>query len=51
MSYEIKYALEDDGRIIAEVLDLPGVMVYGSTFEEAARKAIILAADVLRDRE
>jgi predicted RNase H-like HicB family nuclease len=26
---------EDDGRWIAEALELPGVMTYGSTREEA----------------
>jgi len=26
---------EDEGRVIAEVLDLPGVLAYGATQEEA----------------
>jgi predicted RNase H-like HicB family nuclease len=29
---------EDDGRILASVPDLPGVMAYGSTEDEAIRK-------------
>jgi hypothetical protein len=29
---------ESDGRWIAEIVDLPGVMVYGDSREEARRK-------------
>ncbi|MFL6236469.1 MAG: type II toxin-antitoxin system HicB family antitoxin [Thermoanaerobaculia bacterium] len=41
---------ENDGRWIAEVTDLPGVMVYGSTREEALDLAKSLAKRVLADR-
>jgi predicted RNase H-like HicB family nuclease len=41
---------EDDGRWIAEVPDLPGVMVYGSTRDLAIAKAKALALRVLADR-
>jgi predicted RNase H-like HicB family nuclease len=41
---------ENDGRWIAEVTDLPGVMVYGSTREEALRLIQSLAKRVLADR-
>lgn len=41
---------EEDGRWIAEVVDLPGVLVYGETEEEAIRRAKVLAAEVLADR-
>lgn len=41
---------EDDGRWIAEVPELPGVMVYGSTEAEAMAKAEVLALRVLADR-
>lgn len=41
---------EMDGRWIAEVLDLPGVMVYGATREEAVLKAKALALRVVADR-
>ena len=41
---------EDDGRWIAEVVALPGVMAYGSTREEALAKAEVLALRVLADR-
>lgn len=41
---------EDDGRWIAEVPDLPGVMVYGGSREEAISKVKALALRVLADR-
>ncbi len=41
---------EEDGRWIAEVPDLPGVMTYGSTRGEAVSKAKALALRVLADR-
>jgi predicted RNase H-like HicB family nuclease len=41
---------EKDGRWIAEVPDLPGVMTYGQTREEAINKAEALALRVLVDR-
>jgi predicted RNase H-like HicB family nuclease len=41
---------EDDGRWIAEVPELPGVLTYGATRDEAIVKAKILALRVLEDR-
>lgn len=41
---------EKDGRWIAEVPDLPGVMTYGQTREEAINKVEALALRVLADR-
>ena len=41
---------EDDGRWIAEIPDLPGVMTYGSTREEAIARAKALALRVMADR-
>ena len=41
---------EEDGRWIAEVPDLPGVMVYGTTREQAISKAKALALHVIADR-
>jgi len=41
---------EEDGRWIAEVPDLPGVMVYGKTREEAIARAEALALRVIADR-
>lgn len=41
---------EDDSRWIAEVQDLPGVMTYGQTREEAISKVKALVLRVLADR-
>lgn len=40
---------EEDGRWIAEVEALPGVLVYGATREEALTRAQVLALRVLAD--
>jgi predicted RNase H-like HicB family nuclease len=41
---------EDDGRWIAEVLDLPGVLAYGQSRTEAVERAQALSLRVLADR-
>ena len=41
---------EDDGRWIAEVIEHPGAMSYGSTREEAIMNAERLAIEVIADR-
>jgi predicted RNase H-like HicB family nuclease len=41
---------EEDGRYIAEVPDLPGVLAYGATEAEATARAQALALRVLADR-
>jgi predicted RNase H-like HicB family nuclease len=41
---------EDDGRWIAEVPELPGVLAYGATVTEAVGKAEALALRVLAER-
>ena len=41
---------EDDGRWIAEVSDLPGVLAYGKTREDAIAKVEALALRVIADR-
>ncbi len=46
----IEIEREDDGRWIAEVVDLPGVLVYGATRAEAVGRAEALALRVLADR-
>ena len=46
----VEIELEEDGRWIAEVPDLPGVMTYGQTREEAISKAKALALRTLADR-
>ena len=41
---------EDDGRWIAEVRELPGVLAYGKTREDAMIKVQALSLRVLADR-
>ena len=41
---------EEDGRWIAETLELPGVLRYGLTREEAISQAERLAIEVIADR-
>lgn len=41
---------EEDGRWIAEVPELPGVLVYGATEAEARTRAAALALRVIADR-
>lgn len=50
MNLRIEIAREEDGRWIAEVADLPGVMTYGSTRSDAVAKAKALALRVIADR-
>ena len=46
----IELEREEDGRWIAEVPDLPGVMAYGKTRKEALAKVQSLALRVIADR-
>ena len=48
--FAIEIEQEDDGRWIAEVPELSGVMVYGSSPGEAVEKAEALALLVVLDR-
>lgn len=48
--YTIETEREDDGRWLAEVVELPGVLAYGSTEKEAVAVAQALALRVLADR-
>lgn len=48
MNIEIEQ--EEDGRWIAEVLDLPGVMAYGATKGEVISRVKVLSLRVLADR-
>ena len=50
MTFTVEYEQEEDGRWLAEVLELPGVLAYGQTTEEALAKAQALALRVLADR-
>ncbi len=46
----IEFDQEDDGRWIAEIPALSGVIVYGATREEARAKVEALALRTLADR-
>jgi predicted RNase H-like HicB family nuclease len=50
MNLSIEYEQEEDGRWLAEVPELPGVLVYGMTAEEAMSKAEVLALRVLAEQ-
>jgi predicted RNase H-like HicB family nuclease len=50
MEFEVDFELEEDGRWIAEVERLPGVLAYGSTQEEAKLKAQVLARGVVLEK-
>ncbi len=50
MTFTIETEQEEDGRWLAEVLEIPGVLAYGQTTEEAIAKAQALALRVLADR-
>lgn len=45
----VEIDVEEDGRILASVPDLPGVMAYGETREAAIRKVKTIALQVLAD--
>ena len=50
MDLIIECEVEDDGRWIAEIPQLPGVLAYGTTSEEASAKVEVLALRVLAER-
>jgi predicted RNase H-like HicB family nuclease len=50
MKIQIEIDREDDGRWIAEALELPGVMTYGATREEAISNTERLVIEVIADR-
>jgi len=50
MRLKVEIDREKDGRWIAEVPELPGVLAYGPTREEAFRAASVLAYRVYADR-
>ena len=49
-SYLVEFEREDDGRWIADVPELPGVLVYGASKQEAMEKVSALAGRVVRDQ-
>ena len=50
MHLSIEYEREEDGRWLAEVPQLPGVLKYGVTAEDAMAKAEALALRILAER-
>ncbi len=50
MNFSIECEQERDGRWIAEVPQLPGVLCYGETADAAMAKAEILALRVMAER-
>jgi len=50
MNLTIEIEQEEDGRWIAEVMEIPGVLVYGQTREDAITQAQSLTLRVLADR-
>lgn len=50
MNLTLECECEHDGRWLAEVPELPGVLVYGRTAEEALGKAEVLALRVMAER-
>jgi predicted RNase H-like HicB family nuclease len=50
MTFKIEIEQEEDGRWIAEVFGLPGVLAYGESSQEASAKTQALALRVLADR-
>ncbi len=50
MDYTIEVEQEADGRWLAEVPELPGVLAYGATVSQAQSRAEALALRVLAER-
>ncbi len=50
MNFSIECEEEVDGRWIAEIPQLPGIMCYGQTAEEAMAKAEVLALRTMAER-
>lgn len=50
MQFIIESEQEDDGRWLAEAPELPGVLAYGQTRNQALSRAEILALRVLAER-
>ena len=50
LDLRVEFGREEDGRWIAEVVDLPGVLVYGSSQENAFARVKALALHVIAER-
>ena len=50
MRYTVETEQESDGRWLAEIVEIPGVMKYGKSREEAISRAEALALRVIAER-
>lgn len=50
ITFKIETEREDDGRWLAEVLELPGVLAYGDSQDLAVSKVQALALRVIAER-
>lgn len=50
MKFRVDVEMENDGRWLAEVPELPGVLAYGKSASEAQAKVQALALRVVADR-
>ncbi len=49
-SFTIETEQEDDGRWIAEILEIPGALVYGDNQQQAVAQVKALALRVIADK-
>jgi len=49
-SFHVVFEREEDGRWIAEISKLPGVLAYGETKTEARKKVLAIALRTLADK-
>ena len=49
MNFSLQFEQEEDGRWIAEVVEIPGALAYGQTRDEAVAKVEGLALRVVAD--
>lgn len=50
MNFIVEFDQEEDGRWIAEVVEIPGALAYGQTKEDALARVEALALRVVADR-
>jgi predicted RNase H-like HicB family nuclease len=50
ITFQVEIEEEDDGRWLAEVVDLPGVLAYGKTQQDAVARVQALALRVIAER-
>ncbi len=50
MKFTVEYEQEEDGRWLAEIKELPGVLTYGKDPDDAVARAQALALRVVADK-